>query len=120
MPEKVEITLPEGMTAEQFQKGIAAFTKKGSTPITTNQEPIIFKTIEASPTIQIRVYRDFYKGRELLSIRKFWRKDEEGPEWQPGKGVTFPYDAIDEIISGLEDMREWCSDHPSDKQEGED
>jgi hypothetical protein len=44
-------------------------------------------------------------GREILSIRRFWRRSE-GDEWAPGKGVTFHWEDIRPIIEGLEKMYE--------------
>ena len=70
--------------------------------ITAQVPTKVFKTIEAGEN-EIRVYRDSYKGREYLSVRKFY-KDGQG-QWQPGKGVTFQYENIDEIIEGLQEMQ---------------
>lgn len=107
MPEeKVEITLPEGTTKEQL---LEALEKK--TP--SNSKPVIFKEFESGNNL-IRIYRDVFKGREILAIRKFWKDDNEN--WQPGKGATFLYEDIEEIIEGLQEMKTWCEEH----QEGGD
>ena len=111
--EVVTISLPPGMTQADFERSIKLMQKK--TPIKSS-EPVIFEEHEVNPTTLLRVYRDIYKNKEVLSIRKFWRK-EEGEDWQPGKGVTLAFDDIDQIISGLQKMREWCELNPSGEQE---
>ena len=64
-----------------------------------------FKEIECGYNQILRIHQHLYKGKELLSIQKFWRKEETDP-WELGKGVTFPYEAIDGIIEGLQTMQE--------------
>ncbi len=110
-PEKVEVQLPDGMTQEQFRKALLQMAKKVDKD--SPSEPILFKEIQTKDDEVIRVYRDVYKGREYLSIRKFWRKDTS-EEYQPGKGITFPYDAIDDLIDGLGIMKDWCGQHPTE------
>ncbi len=108
---KVQVQLPEGITQKQFESMLAKMGKAEPSP-----EPVIFKEIQTKENEVIRVYRDTYKGREYLSIRKLWRKDPS-EEYQPGKGITFVYEDITEIISGLEDMASWCEDNPSEAKE---
>lgn len=68
---------------------------------------IIFKEIQRSEKVKILVYKDEYKGKEILSVRKFfWNDDEE--TYLPGKGVTFNHEDIDDIIKGLQYMLAWC------------
>lgn len=104
MSEEVRITLPPGITAKDIQNMIAK-AKPSSVRIPDEK---VFAEIEVGPTQKIKVYKDTYKGRVLLAIRKFWVDD--GGVWQPGKGVTFPAEAIAEIIGGLKLMDEWCSE----------
>lgn len=61
-----------------------------------------FKRIEYDNGQELRVYRDFFKEKEVLSIRRFYEKDGE---WLPGKGVTFHFEDIDDIIEGLQSMQ---------------
>lgn len=68
-----------------------------------------FACFESGSGQQVRVYRDIFKGREVLSIRKFYNSETNG--WQPGKGVTFHYEDIDDIIGGLEAMKEWLEEN---------
>ena len=96
--EKVEIVLPEGVTKEQFLKAL----EKKTPP---NSKPVIFKEFESGNNL-IRIYKDVFKGREILAIRKFWKPEDKN--WQPGKGVTFLYEDIEEIIEGLQEMKTWC------------
>lgn len=70
-------------------------------------DQVIFQEIECGHNQLLRVYRDIFKGRELLSIRKFWREDEDDPEWKPGKGVTFHDEQIEGLIEGLQGMQTW-------------
>jgi len=113
---KVNIQLPEGITQEQFESMFAKFqTLREKSKELPSGEPVIFKEILSKENEVIRVYRDVYKGKEYLSVRKFWRKDSL-EDYQPGKGITFIYDDIDEIISGLEDMKLWCEDHLEEVQ----
>lgn len=67
MPE-VNITIPEGMTKEQFTAALRKMVEK------TNKdegEPIIYKEFPIGDNQIIRVERSFYKGRELLAARKY-------------------------------------------------
>ncbi len=105
--ETVEFTLPPGITKEQFEsalKKLASKTKEAPEP-----GVISFGEWESGSQL-LKVYRDTYKGRELLSIRKFWQDDSGN--WQPGKGVTLSYEDIDQIIEGLNQMKIWCEEHP--------
>ena len=72
--------------------------------------PIIFKEIKKSDRKMLRVWRTFYKGKELLSLQNFWRT---GPEeaWDFGKAITFNYEDIDELIEGLQAMQKWYEDN---------
>ena len=76
------------------------------------EKPIkIFKVIKHNENKETRIIRDFYKGREMLSIRKFWRDPETGtPDWQPGKGVTFNYEDIEDIVEGLTLMKKFLEE----------
>jgi hypothetical protein len=69
------------------------------------EKPIIFKEIEVGPNTILRVQKTYYKGKELLGIQKFWRQDPT-EEWQYGKIITFPDEAIDDLIEGLKKMKE--------------
>lgn len=79
------------------------------------KELIIFKEITHSENLITRVYRDLYKGKEILSVRKFF-KDKETGEFLPGKGVTLNHEDIDEIIEGLQTMLAWCEADITDEQ----
>lgn len=91
MVEKVE--LPEGVSKEEAEK------------ILSNQ-PIVFQEIEVGYNSLIRVHKSFYKGRPLLCIQKFWREGED-QEWKFGKAITFPDEAIEDLIEGLTKMKEY-------------
>jgi len=110
---KVEIDLPEDMSPEEVTKALATLLSKKPKKEKIDDSSKIFKKIEAGPEDEIRVSRDFYKGKEFLSIRK-WYTDEEGT-LKPGKGVTFQYEHIEEIMEGLTLMR----DYLEEKTEGE-
>jgi hypothetical protein len=102
------IPLPEGMSVEEAQR---ILNKKPSKAAADNSEPIVFQEIEAGPNQIIRVHKSSYRGREVLSIQKFWREDEN-QEWQFGKGCTFNDEAIDDIIIGLQKMKQYLQDNP--------
>lgn len=74
------------------------------------EEPVIFKEIVKTPKKMIRVWRNFYRDRELLSFQTFW-KGKESDDWQFGKAVVFDYEDINDIIDGLQDMEKWCEDN---------
>jgi len=76
-----------------------------------SDDPVIFKEIEVTDTKMIRIWRNVYKGRELLSIQLFWKKDMLDAEWEFGKTITFDESSIPEILEGLEAMRSWCEDN---------
>jgi len=101
-----EIQLPDGIDPEQFQSLLKKFMESGAGPAAKDPSygPTIFADFEHGTNKRIKVYRDWYKGREILSIRKFWL-DTDNDEWKPGKGVTFDYEAIDQIIEGLTTMK---------------
>ncbi len=104
--EKVEVTLPPGMSKEDFLKAIQCRTKKE----TKTGEPIIFSQQEAGVGKEIHVRLDYYKGKELKSVRQMYQ-DEAG-QWQFSKGCSFEYENIDEIIAGLQKMKTWLEENP--------
>jgi len=77
---------------------------------TQDRDPVVFGDWD-SGTERIRVYFDYYKGRELLSCRKFY-KDRDTGKWCPGKGLVFLYEDIQSLIEGLTKMKEWCEEQP--------
>lgn len=103
------VTLPPGMTQEAFEKLAKKFIKKQAEK-PKNTGVVVFADWE-SGNQKLRVYKDEFKGREILSIRKFWLPEGEA-DYQPGKGVTFFYEDIDLIIEGLQKMKEYCEEHP--------
>ena len=112
--EKVSITLPPGMTEEAFKKAFVRFSKPEKAPKKDN-DSVVFKDIEDGPEKRIRVSRDTYKGRTYNSIRG-WYTDQNDGILKPGKGATFKYEQIDEMIEGLQLLKSYMEDHP---QEGE-
>ena len=100
----VQVTLPPGMTPEQFTKMMEKMTKTQP-----EGDDVVFKAIPETELQELRVVRSVYKGRELLALRRYWRKDSS-EELQPGKGATFTYEEIDEIIEGLQKMKTWCEE----------
>ena len=102
-----EIELPLGMSPEDVQRILAKAAKKKVEP--TGNDYVEFACFESGHERQTRVYRDIYKGREMLSVRQFYLDEVEG--WKPGKGVTFHDEDVDEIIAGLNKMNEWLGNH---------
>jgi hypothetical protein len=112
---KVELELPLGVTKEAFEKALKALTnKKEKSPAKTGG-PIVFASIEKKPGTELRVSLDYYKGRELLSLREWWSTPED-PVLKPGKGATFDYEMIDELIAGLTKMKEYLDEHQEEKE----
>lgn len=74
-------------------------------------DPVIFKEIEITDVRMIRIWRNVYKGRELLSIQSFWKKEMLDTEWEFGKAITFDENSIPELLDGLEAMKSWCDEH---------
>ena len=107
------VTLPEGMTPEDFAKLLVNFSKKEKKSL-QKDESIVFKTIERGPGKEIRVSRDTYKGRTYNSIKE-WYTDGDSGELRPGRGVTFTYEDIDEMIEGLTELGTYLEDHLEDK-----
>lgn len=102
-----EIELPEGMSPEDVSRILEEAQKKRNKP--TGDDYVEFAKFESGHDQEIRVYRDVFKGREMLSIRRFYLDPVEG--FKPGKGTTLHYEDIDEIVAGLEKMKEWCEEH---------
>jgi len=98
MVEKVE--LPVGVSVEDAKK----FLKTLPPP------PRVFKEVETGYNSLIRVHQLNYKGRQLPAIQKFWRENEN-QDWQYGKAITFPYEAIDDLIDGLQRMKTWMEEN---------
>jgi DNA-binding PadR family transcriptional regulator len=107
----VEINLPPGVTAEDFQKAVDAMTKQAKKKV-PEEAPVVFKEWESGGNLK-RVYRGTYKGKEQLSVRAFYQ-DPDNPEWKFGKGVTFGFEDIDFIIEGLQAMKAWCEENSSE------
>ena len=107
-----ELELPAGVTKEDVDKALEAYRKTQQlTP--TGDDLVIFKEFDSGNKQLTRIYRDIYVDRkgnphETLAIRRFYHDDDV---WKPGKGATFHYEDIDEIMAGLEAMKEWCEDH---------
>ena len=74
--------------------------------------PIVFKEWETTGNQTLKVTVDQYKGRTYNSVRKYWLNEDD--ELQPGKGVTFTYEDIDDIIEGLKLMKKWLEDNPKE------
>jgi len=108
-----EITLPPGMTREEFQKVIDRFSQ--ASPETKASDPgfVLFGEWEIGVNQKRRVYRDTFKGKEYLNIRTWYQGDDGF--WAPGKGATFFFEEIDRIIEGLRKMQEWYEEHPKGK-----
>ena len=104
----MKVELPEGMTKENVENALKSLAKKA--PKAEEREPKVFKTIELNDG-ELRVSQDFYKGREFLSIRK-WYTDRDSGELKPGKGVTFTFEEIDSIIEGLTLMKSYLEENP--------
>lgn len=109
MAEEVKVTLPEGTTPEQVEKMLQKMFPKNL----KETQNLVFKKWEAGPNKELQIERTFFKGRQLLSIRKWWREDET-QEFKPGKGVTFGFEDIEEIIEGLQAMLNYFEDHPEE------
>lgn len=97
MVEKVE--LPEGVSEEDAKK----FLK------TLPTHSPVFKEVETGYNSIIRVHQLNYKGKQLPALQKFWRENET-QDWQYGKAITFPYEAITDIIEGLQKMQAYIEE----------
>ena len=101
-----EIELPPGTTQADLEKALKTLNEP-------EDGSIIFKTIEYGPEGAIKVSRDTFKGKSFNAIRKFYTERTSG-ELKPGKGVTFQFEDIDEIIEGLQALKEWQVENPGD------
>lgn len=62
-------------------------------------------TIEKNSAEEIRITLNEFQGKQLVSVRTYWRKSED--EIIPTKkGVSLPVDKLDELIDGLEVLRQ--------------
>ena len=102
----VSIPIPDSMTEEDVKRILKKASKQPSQ--SAGGDLVIFKEIESGHNQMIRVYRDIFKEREMLSIRRFYRNDVE--EWAPAKGVTFHDEDVDDLIEGLRVMNEWLAE----------
>ena len=122
MSEEITLPIPEGMSKEDFQEAIAAMAKQGAKKVNSEKphsEPKTFKVIEKSPNIQIHIYTDVYKGKEINSIREYWMA-EDGESFVPTKkGVTYNYEAIDEIIEALQEQKAHLEEAKEEEPEPE-
>lgn len=110
-----EVTLPPGMSPEDFERLLKKATKKES----SGEDYVEFAKIDYNNGDVLRVYRDIYKGKEMLSVRRFYTDKDDGI-LKPGKGVTFHDEDLDEIIAGLEKMKEWLSESTGYTEQGGD
>lgn len=77
----------------------------------------VYQTIDETDKKMLKVYRGEYNGHEYYSIRTFWYSEEE-MEWKFGKGVTFSEDDVDELIEGLQKIKNEV-DGEATEEEGE-
>jgi len=108
----MEIEIPEGMTEKEAAKLLSRLVSNPS-PTQSKLEPKVFKDFE-SRNDRLKVYLDHYKGKEVKAIRRFYL-DKDSQEFRPGKGVTFTYEDIDEIIEGLQEMKAYLEDIVEEK-----
>jgi len=93
MPEEpVKIELPVGVSEAQAREALKA-------------QPVIFTEVDTGYLKQVRVQRNFYKGKELYGLQNFYKEDETQEDWQFGKAVNFPPECLDDIIEGLQKMK---------------
>ncbi len=112
----VEVTLPPGMSPEDFERLLKKETKKAKS---SGEDYVEFAKVDYGTGDELRVYRDIYVDRkgqehETLSVRRFYTDKDDGT-LKPGKGVTLHYEDIDTIIDGLEKMKEWLEENTSTK-----
>jgi hypothetical protein len=106
----VDIECPEGVTREDILAFLKRQTHKKKSPEPEDSGLVIFKSFESGHNQLTRVYREIFKSRELFHVRTFYREDDLSP-WQPGRGYTFKDESIDDLIEGLEEMRDWIVDN---------
>jgi len=87
-----EVILPPGFSKEQAERLL-------------KEQPIIFSEMEVGYLKKIRVWKNFYKGKELYGIQTFYKEDETQDEWKFGKAINFPPELIDEILEGFTKMK---------------
>jgi len=97
-----EVEIPEGMDPEDFKKAVADFAKKQAQ--SAGDFNVVIKDIKRDNGA-LRVSHDCYKGREYCSLR-VWYTDKDSGELKPGKGVSFHYEEIDDIVEGLQALKE--------------
>jgi len=113
LTEVVQVSLPEGMSPEDLTEVLTSYARRNK-KTSKKDESVVFKTTEKGPDRELRVSRDTYKGRAYNSIRE-WYQDGSGT-LRPGRGVTFSYENIDDIVEGLNQLKTHLEDH----LEGED
>lgn len=101
--DKIEVSLPPGMSREAFEKALLTMSKKA--PVSNPEDFVLFREWDSGAD-KIRIYRDVYKGHETNAIRR-WYTDKDDGQLKPGRGVSFSFEDIEEIIQGLEDMKTW-------------
>jgi hypothetical protein len=76
----------------------------------SKKTPPIFAEIETGYNSLTRLHLLNYKNhKNLPAVQKFWREDES-QEWKPGKAITFPDEAIGDIIEGLQKMQTYIEE----------
>lgn len=104
--EKVTIELPPGVSKEAFE---AALAKAASQP--REEEDVVLKTVTKTDKSEHRIGVSHYKGREQLYLQE-WYQERDDPTWKPGRKSTFHYEELEDVIDGLQRLKEWCEEHP--------
>lgn len=91
-------------TDEQLQKFIDKESRPKVAPDSRNEK--VYKTIHYTDTKELRVVSSIYKDKLNYSIRQYYKEEPDDEQWLPGKGCTFKWEDIDEIIEGLKALKE--------------
>lgn len=112
MDKKVEQELKTPLTAEEKAAAYDKMIQEGKAkPKVSNEDTVVFRTLPKGDKNKIELRRSVYKEREILGLQQFYKEDIADSDWKYGKAITFSFEDIDDIIKGLEDMKDWCEEH---------
>jgi hypothetical protein len=100
------------MTAEEkaaaYDKMVSEGKTKAPAEAPANTDTVVFWTLPRSAKNKVELRRSVYKEKEILGLQQFYKEDSTDTEWKYGKAVTFGFEDIDDLIDGLQKMKDWC------------
>lgn len=71
-----------------------------------NNSQIVYSEVEIRPGAIIRVFTAPWKGTLKVHVRECYIKNPTDPDYTIGRGVNFPIEALEEVLTGLKLAKE--------------